>query len=92
MNIYDIAIPIAGLIALSIVISVIVCQKNISIDNTVRLSVIIGIIIAIICLVCGNIKTELWDRIIALFSAIVGFFARGFAGHMTGNSKPKDSE
>ena len=91
MNIYDITIPIVGLITLSVVTSIIVCQKSISIDNTVRLSVIMGIIFAIVCLVCSNVKAELWDGIIALFSAMMGFFARGFAGHVTGNSESKDA-
>ena len=80
MNIYDIAIPIVGFITLSTVISIIVCQKNISIDNTVRLSVIMGVIFAIICIVGGNnSKAELWDGVIVLLSATIGYFARGFS-------------
>jgi len=88
MNIYDIAVPIIGLISLSVVISIIVCQKNISIDNTVRLCVIMGIIFAVICLVySNNMKQEVWTGIIALFSAAIGYFARGFS-----DSKPTDTK
>jgi uncharacterized membrane protein YoaK (UPF0700 family) len=88
MNIYDIAIPIVGLITLSIVVSIIVCQKNISINNTVRLCVIMGIVFAVVCLAYSrDMKPEIWTGIITLFSATIGYFARGFSELKASNTK-----